>query len=538
MAESPREDELVNHLPDEICIRARATDDADPARLYDQVRTSVNRYLRQPPTSFRDLQPPLAQDIEPQQLTTAADEDVLYPLAGARGTPIPIGSGAWHCYYRVQPAMQRVREVTNLLNLAVLGQSERPTEDGWSLDGGSPNWLTSALPFSCGSPAAVPRAWRASGGEPYDFVFGDPLRAQLGDAHGRQPAKVVVAVLDTCPSVLEDHGNPTLARLLDQLRIVHHGDLPAFVSECVPWWQEQMPPEPLPRPEFAMPDHGLFVAGIVQQIAPDAELHLLQVLNDYGVGDLSALTQVLRSLPETLLHGRPDTRLIVNLSLGSAVPVPRRRFFSRWLPETHSAVHGAWPEGLANDLLDSAHGGLAQTMDWLYSQGVLVVAAAGNDALREHLQGVPPPPRYPAYYESVFAVAAGEPNGEPAIYSNRGDVEPFGNGITTLGGGVVTRRANQPPLTADDGLVGVYSSPTLPGGEPNQTGWVRWSGTSFSAAIVSGLSARLWQQDASQTPADLIHRLRDCAHNIATRRAQGIDPDGPLDAPFLEVHQR
>jgi subtilisin family serine protease len=532
-----RDDDLVNHLPDEVCVRVRAPGTADASRLYEQVRSAVNRYLQAPPTRVRDLPGPLVYDLEARGLTTARRPDeVLQPLGRARVQAIGIGADVWHFYYRLEPAMQRVRELTNLLNLAALGQADRPSEDGWSLEGGSPNWLTSALPFSCGSPAALPFAAQSAVGS--EFEFGESVRALLSDGHGRPRARVIVAVLDTCPSVLDDHGNATLRDLLGKLQIARGEDLPHYVTECVPWWQERMPPEPMPRPEFALPDHGLFVAGIVAQIAPDAELHLVQVLNDYGVGDLAALEQVLRSLPETLLRDRPDARLIVNLSLGSAVPVPRRRYFSRWLPRAHSAAQGAWPVGLANDLLEGAHAGLAGTIRWLYEQGVLVVAAAGNDALREHLGGVLPPPRYPAYYESVLAVAAAGPSGRPAAYSNRGDVQPFGNGITTLGGDVVVRRADQPPLTAEDGIVGVYSSPTLPTGEPNRSGWVRWSGTSFSTAIISGLAARLWQQDANQQPADLMHRLRSSAHDIASRRAQGTDPDGPLDAPYLEVHQR
>jgi len=536
----PRRDDengLVNHLPDEVSVRVRAPAAEYVDRLYEDVRTALNRYLQQPPTRFHDLHQSLAQDVEPRELAAAGGvAEVLQRLDGARAVPTQFANDVWHCYYRVEPAMQRVREVTNLLNLAALGQTDAPTAQGWSLAGSSPNWLTSALPFSCGSPAALPRL-AAGGKPPFHFEFGESVRAELASNHGRDPARVIVAILDTCPAGLDDHGNPFLRQLLDRVQITHGEDLPSYVAECVPWLQEQMPSEPMPRPEFAMPDHGLFVAGIVHDIAPEVELHLFQVLNEFGVGDLSVLEQVLRSLPEKLLGDRSDARLIVNLSLGSAVPVPRRRFFSRWLPDAYGSVQGAWPEGVANDLLERAHGGLFNTMQWLHDQGVLVVAAAGNDALREHLKGVLPPPRYPAYYESVLAVAAAGPDGSPAAYSNRGDVQPFGNGLTTFGGNVVVRSAKRPPVTAEDGIVGVYSSPKLPSGEANHSGWVRWAGTSFSTAIISGLAARLWHQNAAQAPNDVIHRLRTSAHDIATRRAQGTDPDGPLDAPYLEAHQ-
>jgi hypothetical protein len=42
---------------------------------------------------------------------------------------------------------------------------------------------------------------------------------------------------------------------------------------------------------YRMTDHGLFVAGIIHTIAPQAELHLIEVLNPYGVGDLESITR-------------------------------------------------------------------------------------------------------------------------------------------------------------------------------------------------------------------------------------------------------
>jgi subtilisin family serine protease len=197
-------------------------------------------------------------------------------------------------------------------------------------------------------------------------------------------------------------------------------------------------------------------------------------------------------------------------------------------------------------MLDAAHRSLWNTVQWLQAQGVLVVAAAGNDALRGHLRGQLPPPRYPAYYQPVLAVGASQLDGKPAAYSNRADVLPLGNGVTTFGGRIDLPNSDDAPPVTDghdrrDGrpqsIVGLYASPTLPGGEPNTTGWVRWAGTSFATAIVSGFAARLWQQDASQTPADLIERVRSVAHNVPSRRRAGTDPDGPLDAPYLEAWQ-
>ncbi len=547
--------ELVHHLPDELCVRVRAPHSADAAQLYEQVRGSVNRYLQSGAvTAFAGanfaganlggLDEPLALDVHPRSLVEVRDTEVLQPLqpAGrARATPVSFDPEAWHCYYRVPASMERVRELTNLLNLAALGRIEAPGGSEWSIAGGSPNWLTSALPFSCGSPAAWPRSVKGPVGA-VRWEFGDAMRAQLSSSTSGRGARVIVAVLDACPTKPDDRGNPVLRELLDVVDIDLDPTVPPYADSVVPWLQEQMPDEPIPHHEFAMPDHGLFVAGIVHDIAPEAELHLIRVLNDDGVGDLYALEDVLRSLPDRFLpsSGDGDARLVVNLSLGSAVPVPRRRYFQRWLPRAHEASGGAWPAdvALANELLEGAHAGLLRTMQWLYDRGVLVVAAAGNDGLRRHLNGVPPPPRYPAYYEPVLAVAAADADGSPASYSNRGDVVPFGNGVTTFGGSVSVPGARKPPVSDENAILGVYSSPTLPDGSRNETGWVRWAGTSFSTPIISGLAARLWQQDAGQSPAQLMQRIRDSAHNITSRRKQGTDPDGPLDAPYLEARQR
>ncbi|HEY3059767.1 MAG TPA: S8/S53 family peptidase [Chloroflexota bacterium] len=582
------EAQLVNHLPDEVCVDVSAAPGTNPAALYEQVRAALNRHLHQDLPRLtsahlhRDgLSEELARDVEPRGIRSLQD-DVLQPLArdGARWVGLSPSSTEreqhWHCYYQVGPdrvsfakaalaertaRAQQVRQLTNVLNLAGLGIIGAPTGDSWSLSGSQPNWVTSAMPFSCGSPAALPVAERGADG-PGRFEFGDAVKRALAEKGGARHARVIVAILDTCPTdaKLDDHGNPRLAELLRSVRrhvsstplslpanyFEPPREVPVYWNSLLPWWQEVMPDADQPPPEFAMPDHGLFVSGIVHEIAPNVEIHLVRVLNDFGVGDLLGLEHVLRALPDALLRDAgPDTRLIVNLSLGSAVPVPRQRFFGRWLPDSHQAQRGGWPDARSNQILDRAHGGLASTVRWLHDQGVLVVAAAGNDALREHLGTKLPPPRYPAYYEPVLAVAAADADGSPAAYSNRGDVAPLGNGVTTFGGSIdAPRSVDRPAVTRagaaqgrQQSIVGLYSSPRLPGGGENQTGWVHWSGTSFAAPIVTALAAQLWQQDAAQKPLDLIRRVRECAHNIGDRRAQGRDPDGPLDAPYLEAWQ-
>ena len=61
----------------------------------------------------------------------------------------------------------------------------------------------------------------------------------------------------------------------------------------------------------AMSDHGLFVAGLVHAVAPDAEIHLVKVLDDNGLGDLGG---ILFALSNLLQEARPQ--MVINMSLG------------------------------------------------------------------------------------------------------------------------------------------------------------------------------------------------------------------------------
>jgi hypothetical protein len=434
-----------------------------------------------------------------------------------------------------------VRELVNLVNQPRTGLATA-SDQGWTVLGSAPNWLAVAAPFACGSPAGPPRAEPRRGR--WRFRFEPAVEAALSAGTGRERAEVVVAILDTAPDPpdIPNHGNRYLADLLRVVRMHDattsaaalprdHFTRPDTVARywdaVRPWWFE-----PMDTDDVGLADHGLFVAGMIHDIAPDAEIHLIRVLNDTGVGDALGLSHVLASLPAELgIGGR--RRLVVNLSLGATIPVPPRRHWARWLPATHAAgarsTARPQPDSAARQLLQDAHRSLFSMMGWLQRQGVLVVAAAGNDALRPQThEGMPPPPRYPARYQTVFAVAAAGPDGAPATYSNRADVRPLGNGITSFGGEIGRDGA---------GVIGVYTAPTFPGGQANATGWAQWAGTSFATPIVAGVAARLWAGDNRQQPPQLMQRIRSLAKPMASGAAPDPDPDGALDAPLLAAWQ-
>jgi subtilisin family serine protease len=317
------------------------------------------------------------------------------------------------------------------------------------------------------------------------------------------------------------------------------------LHDCLPRLQWNMQSGPAhDHPEhFQVPDHGLFAAGIIFDIVgKDTPQYLIRVLNDYGIGDVLAICHALAALPRVLLGSESPTsespRLVVNLSLGADLPIPAR-LLDRWLPAT---AHD--PERLRNHLpevctlLDQLHGNLSDVTSWLADRGVLVVAAAGNDALRRDVRpGEPPPPRYPARYDEVLGVAAMRRDlSTPAAYSNRGDVVvQSGSGhISTFGGNVVPATSDDTSATteADDSVIGIFSS-ALPGGGANTTGWARWSGTSFSTPIIAGIAARVWAADPSLTPRQVAGTLRA----FSQHPHGGMNPDSPLDVPVLPVTQ-
>ncbi|HSK24463.1 MAG TPA: S8 family serine peptidase [Egicoccus sp.] len=195
--------------------------------------------------------------------------------------------------------------------------------------------------------------------------------------------------------------------------------------------------------------HGTLVAGVaagasdaVTGIAPEATLRPYQVFDFAGCATANAIAAAI----DAAIADRVD---VLNLSLGS--------------PGTTSAV-------------------LAAALERARQAGVLLVAAAGNDALVDQ-------PSVPAEHPATIGVGATGPAGVLAPYSNRADwvelVAPGGAGTT--------------PST------GILSL-----GE--RDGYAVVNGTSFSAPIVAGAAALHLQMSgatAETVRADLATTARD-----------------------------
>ncbi|MDH4269853.1 MAG: S8 family serine peptidase [Dehalococcoidia bacterium] len=117
--------------------------------------------------------------------------------------------------------------------------------------------------------------------------------------------------------------------------------------------------------------HGTHMAGTIAAIAPECRLMNVKVADDTGKCDPSV---VARGIVWAVNHGAK----VINLSLAMVAS-----------PELEEAVNYAW------------------------SQGAVLVAAAGNKGTSE--------PSYPAYYDNCLAVAGTNENNALALLSSYGE---------------------------------------------------------------------------------------------------------------------
>lgn len=537
-------------------------------------------------------------------------------LAGAEPHPALAGAGRLAEAERDQLARQQALcQLINLLNLPLLDLSwtrdrfsaERERLQALGVLAVTPNWGFAAQQHYCPSPGSFPipvtreqlereaqLAGVTNGRWRFAFEFGKQPKQATGKG-------VTVAILDTIPEKIDPNqvgqlaaaqGNGPLADALDTADPAISLDPAELAAIDSTYRVNTRQHNGTPLGEMSLADHGVFIAGIVRDIAPDADVHLGRVLNGFGVSTLRGVVDALDKLPAQFpaaFGDDPDqsSRLIVSLSLGASLP-PGEELLQRWLPfathalavrkdqEQHVAAaldhapevidtlsHAAIGQADARRYLEQLRGNVAAILGWLNAHpNVLVVAAAGNDngLLNSVLTKLSrPEPRWPAQYDAsqnafvarqrsqVIGVAAVNRDGVGTAYSNRGDVPPLVNGVAIWGGasqhGAAQDDLGEIPFPPDpivpsqvDAIKGVFSAPTMPtpGGEAaNETGWVYWSGTSFAAPVVAGLAARLWSADTSAAPSAIVRQI---VNDLPTR-PRGTGPDD-LFTPVIKAWQR
>jgi len=419
---------------------------------------------------------------------------------------------------------------------------EQLAQEGLAILSAMPNWLVAAAPvfYSDGGPALPPHPAPsidvpAADGMPVGWRFS--FLDQVAQLHPTGTEDVVVAVLDTAyhaDRVRSSATRPEFRRnwLLQRLAADLRSESGLFEIEYNRYAvsnEARTGHDFYNEPRYYfMSDHGLFISGIIRDIAPKARIRLVRILNDYGCCDLYNLFAALTDLEQELVSGA-IRRLVINLSL--AIMPDIRRLPTIWFENR------TWPSTHLNGvmrLLNQLEEGLRLLFESLYAHGALVVAAAGNDSASTTKQGKSPrPPRAPARYSTTMSVTAVNSQHEAARYANAACIAPLDAGIATFGGDSYGfTDANGLP----DAVRGIYIAPTFPSGEPNSSGWADWSGTSFATPIISALGAHLLAQGWSVP--NILARIT-AGRERRTDKLFGSAPERPeLLANVIRVQQR
>ena len=174
--------------------------------------------------------------------------------------------------------------------------------------------------------------------------------------------------------------------------------------------------------------HGTFIAGIIEQLAPEHDVQVFSVLSTFGDGDAASIAS---RIDDLRIAGELDPHTILNMSFGSYA--------------------------------DAQMHVLAEAVKLAQDQGAVVVASAGNDGTSV--------PSFPACLPGVVGVGSIDECGR-APYSN------FGSWV----------RACAPGSELVSSFYARFNGKVAPqrGQEdPDKfASWAQWTGTSFAAPVV------------------------------------------------------
>lgn len=386
----------------------------------------------------------------------------------------------------------------------------------FNVDDVSPNWLMSVASQGAGTggPGGLPIPFKGpDDGAPYQFV--DFIKKLASKNLYDTGINVDVAILDTapCPHDLvlapkEWPENPLISGLLGPAGKLHL--YPATYEELL-----RMGNTSLNRHDYKMTDHGLFASGIIHSLVPDASIHLIEVLNPFGIGDLASLAGGMQKVINEIYSPDAKRHLVVNCSWMLELPLSAKHTSAMDDNDPEYDFEQAVLDFVIAER-DQAYA-LKAICDRLYLLGAQVVAAAGNDWNKKEIQGAQPDDqrvnapeaRYPAAFVSALGVGALPkdsklPSGKyrASNYSNLGD-KPAGDGIMTLGG----------EEGKEIGVLGLYLGEKFPKRAPiltkphaldmnerkadEKNHWAWWAGTSFATPILTGTIAAVLSSPAN-----------------------------------------
>ncbi|CAM3862773.1 S8 family peptidase [Mesobacillus zeae] len=268
---------------------------------------------------------------------------------------------------------------------------------------------------------------------------------------------VKVAVLDT--GINRNH--PDLASNVEQCKDFTQTSAPIINGTCVD-----------------RQGHGTHVSGTavanggstgsgIYGVAPQSELWGYKVLNDSGSGYSDDISAAIRHAADE--SARTGTKVVINMSLGSS----------------------------------SKNTMIASAVDYAYSKGVLVIAAAGNSGPSSNTIG------YPGALVNAVAVASLDNtfvNGTHKVsdFSSRGNPNTDGDYII---------QERDVEVAAPGGSV--YSTSV-------SGGYTTMSGTSMATPHIAGLAAKLWSSNKALSNVQMRVELQ--------RRAKLYDIKGGTGA--------
>jgi hypothetical protein len=221
--------------------------------------------------------------------------------------------------------------------------------------------------------------------------------------------------------------------------------------------------------------HGTFIAGLIRQCAPDARLLSMHVMRADGIIDEQVILSALEWLVERVRGAEADPQRFVDvvcLAFG---------YYEQTTEDSHHTIQ------------------LRRLLGELGDMGVRVVASAGNHAsdapvFPAALTALAQPDTVPR--TELVSVGALNPDLSQAAYSNFGDWVM----VWTVGTALVSAM----PLFGHQRLHREPASNYL---EDNlASGFARWSGTSFAAAVTAGLiAAAIMDDDDDQVAPDAAH---------------------------------
>ena len=438
--------------------------------------------------------------------------------------------------------------------IQTLGKQFQEPIAGLTVQSITPNWLISGASQggATGGPGGLPKPFKTENSDPVQVPYRFEALKTLLNEKGLcgEGENVDVAILDTAPcghdlvmAYKEWNAHPLINTLLGP-----DGKLclyPATYKELL-----RMGNTSMNRHDYQMTDHGLFAAGIIHSIVPEAKIHLIEVLNPFGVGDLESLTGGLLKVLLDIYKPETNRRLVVNCSWMLELPLVIEHCYAPFPTDPDYGFEQAVWKMIQDDPnpIETKRQAfwLKALCDRLGVLGAQVVAAAGNDwshAKEEHKaqggtqkkknngqaeepRGTAPAARYPAALNEVIGVGALPPNSKDSHsgkyrvseYSNLGD-KPAGLGIMTLGG-----EEGKDNNGKEKGVLGLYLGEKFPGKIPNQAEmtifgrgndeknpWAWWEGTSFATPVLTGTIAAVLSilPDPSSMTQDAVKALYD-----------------------------